>query len=327
MPLLETGKTDAASGDEAFDITVVIVNWNTKALLMECLSRVFGTLSGFAWEVFVVDNASEDGSAAAIRERWPGVRLLVNTKNLGYAAACNQALARMKGRYALLLNTDALLEEGAARCLFDFMEATPEAGMACGQLFHADGRRQNSIAAFPSWATLLANETALSLLFPKRFPGKRRTIKHPLQVDSCIGACMMVRKSAMDAAGLLDERYFFFFEETDWALSMHRAGWKVFFVPKAHVVHRQGQSVGPGAESRKLFYLARYAYFQKWHPRGRFPIYAVLFSRLLVNALLTGLGVALTLGMARNLRHRLNVYLQLIAWHFSGCPKPKSICR
>jgi GT2 family glycosyltransferase len=309
------------------DITVVIVNWNTKELLLECLSRIYETLDSPAYEVFVVDNASVDGSVAAVRKRYPGVNLIVNPKNFGYAAACNQALRQMKGRYALLLNTDALPEKGAVKHLFDFMEKTPSAGMACAQLLHSDGRCQNSVAPFPSWVMLLTNEGILRALFPSRFTGKRRAETDPVEVDSCIGACMIVRKSAMDAVGLLDERYFFFFEETDWALRMHGAGWKIFFVPKAEVIHRQGQSVGFGVESRKLFYRARYAYFQKWYPQGFLAIYAVVFFRLLVNAVLTALGVFLTLGLAGGLRRRLGVYLKLIAWHLTGCPKPISICR
>jgi len=311
----------------SIDITVVIVNWNTKGLVLECLSRVYETLDSPAYEVFVVDNASADGSVASVRKRYPGVNLIVNPRNFGYASACNQALRRMKGRYALLLNTDALPEKGAVKHLFDFMEKTASAGMTCAQLLHSDGRCQNSAAPFPSWVTLLTNEGIARALFPSRFTGKRHTETDPVEVDSCIGACMMVRKSAMDAVGLLDERYFFFFEETDWALRMHRAGWKIFFIPEAEVIHRQGQSVGSGAESRKLFYRARYAYFRKWHPRWFWIIYALVFLRLLVNAVLTALGVFLTLGLAGELRRRLGVYLKLIAWHLTGCPTPISICR
>jgi len=305
------------------DITVVIVNWNTRALLMECLAAVYGTLQDLRCEIFVVDNASTDGSAAAVAEQYPEVHLVINPRNVGYAAACNQALRRMQGRYALLLNTDALLSEGAVRRLFDFMEKTPRAAMACGQLLHSDGRPQNSVACFPSWKTLLTNEALLRLCFPNRLPDKGRSGTQPKEVDSCIGACMLVRKTAMDASGLLDERYFFFFEETDWALSMHRAGWKIYFVPEARVVHRQGQSVGSGAASRQLFYKARYLYFRKWYPHRIGWIYLLIVFRLFMNAALTALGVVLTLGQSGRLRHRLRMYFELIAWHFKGCPEPR----
>ncbi len=307
------------------DITVIIVNWNTKALLLECLAQVSRTLDGLAHEIFVVDNASKDGSGPAVRQHYPGVHLIANAQNRGYAAACNQALKRMNGRYALLLNTDALPRKGAIKHLVEFMEANPVAGMACGQLLYPDGSLQNSVAPFPSWVTLVTNEVLMRTLFPRRYPGKRRTSGGAVEVDSCIGACMIVRKAAMDAVGLLDERYFFFFEETDWALRMRRRGWKVFFVPQAEVIHRQGQSVGPGVESRKLFYRSRYAYFKKWYPRGVAMIYPLIFMRLMGNTLLTALGVALTLGLAPELRRRLGVYLNLVAWHLKGCPHPSSI--
>lgn len=306
---------------ETVDVTVIIVNWNTSALLVECLARVVATVRELSYEVFVVDNASTDDSVEKVRERFPEVHLIVNPRNEGYAAACNQALGQMKGRYALLLNTDALLMDGAVTALFDFMEETPTAGMACGQLRHPDGRPQNSVAPFPSWSTLLTSEAFMKVFFPSRFPGKGRMETHPVEVDSCIGACMMVRKTAMNRVGLFDERYFFFFEETDWALRMHRGGWKVFFVPAAQVIHSQGQSVGPGVASRKLFYRARYAYFGKWHPKSTGLVFVVIFLRLLINTLLTSLGVLLTLGLSGGLRRRLGVYLRLIAWHLAGCPE------
>lgn len=300
---------------KGLDISVVIVNWNTKALLLECLKSVFETIRDISFEVWLVDNASSDGSVQAVRNSYPSVLVLRNDRNLGFAAANNLAFKEMRGHYAVLLNTDTVLTEGATKKLHDFMESNSQAGLACGQLFNSDGSKQNSMANFPSLLSLLLNETILRILFPKRFPSKREEYRAPLEIDSCIGACMIARKKAMEEVGLLDERFFFFLEETDWALRMKRAGWKIYFVPEAHIYHHQGQSVGHGVSSRKIFYTSRYAYFRKWHPRSYPLFFAVIFLRLLVEACLSVLGVLVTLGLSREMRTKFVTYFKLILWH------------
>ncbi|OGQ86036.1 MAG: hypothetical protein A2512_04690 [Deltaproteobacteria bacterium RIFOXYD12_FULL_56_24] len=302
------------------DLSIVIVNWNTRELLLDCLASVYATVSGLCFEVFLVDNASSDGSVAAVRAEYPQVTVIQNEKNLGFAAANNKALRIMQGKYALLLNTDTVLTEGAIAKLFAYLENHAEAGMACGQLLNADGAKQNSIANFPSLLSLFCNETVLRLLWPRRFPSKRQEYRAPIEVESCIGACLMVRKAAMEAVGLLDERYFFFMEETDWALAMHRAGWASCFVPEARIYHLQGQSAGHNVRARIMFYRARYQYLRKWFPRS-WPIHGLmLVTRLFINVLLNGLGLILTLGLHVGIRGRLMLYLQLLAWHLRGCP-------
>jgi hypothetical protein len=169
---------------------------------------------------------------------------------------------------------------------------------------------------------LLSNETVLRILLPKKFPSKRHEYEAPLEVDSGIGACLMVRKKALDEVGFFDERYFFFFEETDLALRMKRSGWKVYFVPAARIYHAQGQSVGRTIRSRLIFYRSRYLYFAKWYPRA-FPLFrAAVFLRLLVEACFSSLGILVTLGLVPGLRKKCLLYFQLIFWHFKGCPDP-----
>lgn len=302
------------------DISIVIVNWNTRKLLLDCLASVYAMVREMRFEVFLVDNASSDGSVEAVREQYPQVNIIQNEKNLGFAAANNKALRIMQGKYALLLNTDTVLTEGALATLLRYMENHEEVGMACGQLLNADGSKQNSIANFPSLLGLLCNETVLRLLFPGRFPSKRQEYRAPIEVESCIGACLMVRKAAMDTVGLLDERYFFFMEETDWAFAMHRAGWKSCFVPDARIYHLQGQSAGHNVRARIMFYRARYQYFRKWFPQS-WPLHGLLIVvRLLINVLLNGIGLIMTLGLHGGIRGRLALYLQLLSWHLRGCP-------
>jgi GT2 family glycosyltransferase len=305
------------------DVSIIIVNWNTKKLLLECLSSVFKTINKLSFEIWLVDNASSDGSVEAVKQNYPDVKIIQNKKNLGFAAANNIALERMCGQYALLLNTDTILTNGAVENLFDFMEKNYDAGMACGQLLNQDGSKQNSIANFPGIHSLICNESLLQILFPKKFPGKRREYKKPVEVDSCIGACLMVRKKAMDEVGLLDKRYFFFFEETDWAYRMKQAGWKIYFVPSAGIFHIQGQTVGHSAGSRIMFYRSRYIYFKKWHPRSYPFVRLIIFVRLLINASLSLAGVVATLGMHAGIKKKLSVYSRLVLWHLAGCPEDR----
>lgn len=299
------------------DISIVIVNWNARSLLRNCLRSIAETVQDISYEVIVVDNASTDGSKDMIRKEFPFVRLIENDRNRGFGTANNQAFQVMEGCYALLLNSDTVLTEGAVQELYSFMKTHADAAMVCGQLLNADGSKQNSIAAFPNLVTLLANMSLLEYLFPVRYPSKRYEHHQPIEVESGVGACLMVRREAMNDTGLFDERYFFFFEETDWAFRMRKAGWKVFHVPTARIYHFQGQSIGHDAASRMAFYRTRYQFLRKWHSHPYFLICCMaIFLRLAVNCLFTMAGNIITLGLIRNLRERWVLYLRLLIWHF-----------
>jgi hypothetical protein len=306
------------------DISIIIVTWNTRDLLQSCLESIYKTIHDISYEIICVDNASRDGSVAMLQKKYPEVRLIQNEGNRGFGAANNQAMRIMTGRYALLLNSDTVLEENAVRELFTFMEAHSDAAMACGQLLNADGSKQNSVASFPNLLTLLTNTSLLEYLFPKRYPSKRYNHDQPIEVDSCIGACFVVRKKAIEDVGMLDERYFFFFEETDWAHQMRNAGWKIFHVPTAFIYHLQGQSIGRDIQSRIEFYRSRYQFFRKLKSRPYFIVVCiVIFLRLCINWLLTVAANIFSLGLNRELRHKLFVYSRLILWHLNFTPPSK----
>ncbi|MCX5854847.1 MAG: glycosyltransferase family 2 protein, partial [Deltaproteobacteria bacterium] len=186
------------------DISIIIVNWNTRDLLHACLESINKTISGISYEIIVVDNASQDSSVAMMQEKYPHVKVIQNTENRGFGAANNQAMRVMAGRYALLLNSDTVLTENAVYELFSFMENHPNAAMACGQLLNADGSKQNSIANFPTVLTLLTNTPLLECLLPKRYPSKRYHYRESIEIDSGIGACLLVRKKAIDEVGMFD---------------------------------------------------------------------------------------------------------------------------
>ncbi len=304
------------------DLSIIIVNWNTRELLKACLLSLYETLPEIDYEVIVVDNASRDGSASMVKDDFPRVLLIENQTNRGFAAANNQALTIMRGRYALLINSDTVLTENAVSLLFSFLEDHPEAAMCCGQLLNADGSKQHSIASFPSLLTLMTNISFLEYLWPQRYPSKRYEWKKPIETDSCIGACMLVRKRAIEAVGMLDERYFFFFEETDWAYRMRTSGWKIFHLPGAFIYHLQGQSIGRNIGSRKEFYRSRYQYFRKWHGYPYFLFTgAVIVTRLLINWLSVSAANVLLLGQKKSLRDKWVVYGKLLLWHLQGCPQ------
>jgi len=309
--------------DDRVDLSVIIVNWNTKDLLKNCLNSIYQTINNLLFEVIVVDNASSDGSVEMLESEFPSVIRIINRENKGFGAANNQAFSIMKGNYALLLNSDTVLSHGSVNKLWNFCNTNEKAGIVCGQLLNADGSKQNSVASFPSLLTLVTNTSILEFLFPRRFPSKRYKHTSPIEVDSAIGACMMIRKKALDETGFFDERYFFFFEETDLAYTMRLKNWKVYQVPDAFIYHLQGQSIGHNINSRIEFYRSRYQFLRKWHN----PIYcyltgSIIFLRLLANGVFNFIFVILTFGLNRKLRDKLIMYSRLICWHFQKRQQP-----
>jgi GT2 family glycosyltransferase len=301
---------------DKIDISVIIVNWNTKDLLRNCLNSVYQTVRDLYYEVIVVDNCSSDGSIDMLWDDFPSVVRIVNEENKGFGAANNQALAIMKGKYALLLNTDTVLTPEAVNKLWNYGEANDKAAIICGQLLNADGSKQNSVASFPTLLTLITNTSLLEYIFPRLYPSKRYEHLSPIEVDSAIGACMMIRKKALDEAGFFDERYFFFFEETDLAYSLRQYGWKIYQVPDACIYHFQGQSIGNNFKSRMEFYCSRNQFLRKWHSSiyCRLASYIILL-RLLINWVSNGIINVVTLGLLKKLRQKFVVYSKLILWH------------
>ena len=247
-----------------FYLSIIIVSWNAREYLLSCLKSIFEGGEAKGWEVIVVDNGSIDGSGIEVKNRFPYVHLIENEKNLGFAKATNQGLQRAVGKYVLLLNPDTRVKSGAIERLVSFMNASPKVGIAGVQLLNSDGSKQNSIANFPSLATELLNKSLLRWLFPKAFPGKKRDYPEPIEVDSVIGACVMVRREAIEQVGLLDEDYFLFLEETDWCYRMKQAGWKVNHVPDVKIDHFQGKSAAAEKKKARIEYFrSRYLFFKK----------------------------------------------------------------
>jgi GT2 family glycosyltransferase len=307
---------------EMIELSVIIANWNTKEYLVRCLRSVLEIEKRDSWEILVIDNGSGDGSGKEVKEVFPSVHLIRNEKNLGFAKAVNQGLEKASGRYVLLLNPDTLVKNGALNVFISFMDSHSEAGAAGAQLLNLDGSRQNSIANFPSLATELFNKSLLRRLFPRRFFGKEQHYSEPIEVDSVIGACMMVKREAFAQVGMLDEDYFLFLEETDWCYRMKKAGWKIYHVPQVEVYHFQGKSAEKIKKRAKVeYYRSRYHFFKKNRGRLQYVLLLIgLTGRLGVELLSMFILSSFTLFALRGLRRRLLIYAYLAWWHLRLCP-------
>jgi GT2 family glycosyltransferase len=303
-------------------LSIIIVNWNTKDYLLRCIESILQSGRKISWELIIVDNGSQDGSVEEVRERFTEINLIENSENMGFAKATDQGIKRSTGKYILLANPDTRVEDKAIERLLAFMDSHPETGVSGPQLLNGDGSKQNSIANFPSLATELLNKSLLKWLFPNKYPGKGRYYRDPIEVDSVIGACMMVRRTAIEQVGLLDEDYFLFLEETDWCYRMKRAGWKIYHVPQAEVYHYQGKSVERERKKAKLeYYRSRYLFFKK--NRGSIQWYIVfvgLMIKLLFEFILATVGCIVTLFTVEKWKRKFSTYAYLMWWHLRLCP-------
>ena len=294
---------------------------------MDCLNSIYKTVKDIDVEIYVVDNNSTDGSQVAVKNGFADVKLIENETNTGFGYANNQALRIMQGRFAVLLNSDAVLKENSVKRLLAFMTTTPRAGIAGVQLLNDDGSRQNSIDNFPSTETEIFNKSILRLFFPGKYPSKNMSYKDPIEVDSVIGACMMVRKEAIGDVGVFDEDYFIFLEETDWCFRMYKKGWKVYHVPDAEVFHLSGHSKKKNPwRSQIEYYISLYKFFRKNRTPASYLALRVLKPcKIFINLILNILGNLITLFQKEGLRNRLLKYYKLSVWHLLMCPDSMGI--
>lgn len=223
------------------DLSVVVVNRNTRELLAECLESIRALAAPVRVEVIVVDNGSTDGSVERVRDEFPEVRLIENPENTGYAFPNNQGIEASRGRYLLLLNSDTVLRPGALARLVEFMDTHPEAG-ACGPLLRfPDGRLQRSCYSIPSPRTLLSSLLTLDRRFPRSrvFGNEHMGFEHDHtgEVEALLGAALLVRREVLKEVGVLDEQLRIHYNDFDWCLRIREAGWKIYFVHDAEVIH------------------------------------------------------------------------------------------
>jgi GT2 family glycosyltransferase/tRNA A-37 threonylcarbamoyl transferase component Bud32 len=300
------------------NVSVIVVNFNGGDITPACLQSIPPGV-----ETIVVDNGSKDGSADAIAEKFPSVRLLRYGVNLGFARAVNQGVARSTGRYICLLNNDARLSPDTLSALAAVLDARPDVGITAPQLLHEDGRKQNSFDNFPSLATAFLNKSFLRLIAPERFPSKKQEFAEPREVESVIGACMMIRRELIERIGPLDEAYFLFLEETDWCLRARRAGSKVVFVPSSTVVHLQGKTRDKARIRGRIEYTRSYfTYFRKNRRASSLPLRLLFPLKNAIELVFQTLGLFLP-----NVRRRWIETAAVLGWQLCFCPRGWGLSR
>jgi len=256
------------------DLTIIIVNWNVKELLQNCLKSVYAQTKGTSFEIFVVDNASSDGSVETVEKEFPQVRLIKNRENVGFAKANNQAIRESKGRYLMLLNPDTIVVGDALDTMVLFMDKHRDTGAVGPRILNPDKTVQLTCGRYsPTLLTELWDFTKLSSVFPEsRIFGKSLMGFWPhndtREVELLSGACMMVRKETIEQTGLMDEHFFLFAEETDWCYRIRKNGWKIYLNADAEIVHLSQQSVKRSSINTALESCkSMYRFFMKHHGR------------------------------------------------------------
>ncbi|HVO43407.1 MAG TPA: glycosyltransferase family 2 protein [Aggregatilineales bacterium] len=277
------------------DLAVILVSWNTRDLILDALRSLSADLasSRLDAEIWVVDNASMDGSPDAIRAEFPMVKLLAQPDNLGFAGGNNLALRALGfhdsptpnpagPRAVFLLNSDTRVEPGAVRILHDALFSLPHAGLVGAQLAYEDGSFQHGAFRFPGLTQIVIDlyplpKRLLGRLYESRLNGRYprawSTRGDPFPVDFTLGATMLLRREAIEATGLFDEQFFMYCEEIDWAARIRQAGWAVYTVPGSHITHLAGRSTAQiRPQSLVNLWSSRYRLYRKHYAPPRFWI-------------------------------------------------------
>lgn len=241
------------------DLSIIILNYNTKDLLRDCLKSVQrAKKNGFSWQVAVVDNASSDDSVAMVKKEFPEIKLIASQKNLGFSAGNNLALSWAKGRYLLFLNPDTRVFSQTFSAMLKFMESHPQVGAATCRVELPNGQLDDAChRGFPTPWNALTFFTGLAKIFPQSrlfagytlgFLPKNKT--H--EIDAACGAFFIVRRKAGDEVGWWDEDYFWYGEDIDFCYRLKEKGWQIFFVPQTKIIHYKGAASGLKKQVKKV---------------------------------------------------------------------------
>ncbi len=260
-------------GVTAVDLSVVIVNHNHRPVIEKCIASLYSLPDGASFEVTLIDNTGTDGTAGWVAEHYPRVAIQRNAVRRGFAANANAGMrAPRRGRYTLLLNPDVICLPGLLDRLVEFMDGHPQAGIAAPQLFHEDGTRQPNCRRFPTPGMLALRALCVDEIWKTAAVRRYLMEDEPGagEVDWVTGALLLARREAVDTIGLLDERYFLYWEDMDWCYRMRQAGWGVFLVPEACAVHlhrREGVR-RPFSRASRAQFAGALRFFRKfgWNP-------------------------------------------------------------
>lgn len=231
------------------DLSIIIVSYNSKQFIQGCISSLFNSAPHLAWEIIVIDNASQDASADLVRKEFPEIKLISNLRNLGYAKACNLGIKEAKGRYFFILNPDTKLSAGSLEAMVRFMDENPRCGILGPKLLDGGGRAEFSCRAFPSYSAAFFNRySLLTRIFPhSKYANRYLKTNCPhdtiIEVDWVSGAAMLIRKECLNQAGNFDEGFFMYCEDVDLCKRAKDKGWQVLYYPSLELTHIIGGSI------------------------------------------------------------------------------------
>lgn len=239
-----------SSASYSKDLSVVIVCWNAKHYIELCLESLAAAPPRRSMEVLVVDNASTDGSVEMIEAKFPWVKLIKSSENLGFAKGNNVAIRQCQGRYVALVNPDVIVLPGCLDALADFLDENPEVGNVGPRVFNPDMSQQSTCRRFPTLWNNFCSAAALATTFTNSriFAGEHMWFfshDRTIPVDVIVGCFSMIRHKTFDEVGLLDESLFMYGDDVDWCRRCWKAGWKVFFYPGARAIHDRGKTTAP----------------------------------------------------------------------------------
>ncbi|OGF45664.1 MAG: hypothetical protein A2452_01415 [Candidatus Firestonebacteria bacterium RIFOXYC2_FULL_39_67] len=271
------------------DVSIIIVSWNVKEYLQKCIASVYRETVELSFEIFLVDNASKDGSVEMVRREFPEVKIIANSENQGFARANNRALEKCTGEYVLFLNPDTEIKENAIGKLMKFIKADPRAAAAAPKLIYEDGRLQLICMNFPSPFTDLMETFHLNVAFPRsRFFNYYEMGLWPhdstREVDQPAGACLMVKMEVLKKIGFYDERFFMYYDDVDLCYRIKKSGGRIFLVHDILVVHHgcKSSSQNPEGSSRWISE-SKIKFFRKHYGRtGSFLFGCNLVMRTII---------------------------------------------
>ncbi|MBU1037176.1 glycosyltransferase family 2 protein, partial [Patescibacteria group bacterium] len=269
------------------DLSIIIVSWNVSEYLKRCLKSIYQAAGENSQQVIVIDNNSSDKTKEMLEQEFPQVNLISNKKNLGFAKACNQGLAKAGGRYLLLLNPDTEIIDDALDEMVEFMNKNPEVGIAGCKLLNEDRTIQPSVRRFPSFLVQLGMMFKLHHLVRfKSYLAKDLNYNQIQEVEQLMGAFMIIRRDVFKEIGYFDDKYHLWFEEVDYCLRARKHGFKVVYTPAAQIIHYGGQSFKQTHSFKKQFYfsLSRLHYLRKHH---NFLTFIVIFLLTPISLFLT----------------------------------------
>lgn len=260
------------------DVSIIIVAWNVRKFVHDCLKSVYEHTQTVDFEVIYVDNASEDGSVGMVKEKFPDVRVIENDENKGFIKANNQGIEISTGRYVLLLNSDTILLNNAIAKTVKFVDDNPKAAVVGCKVLNPDQTLQRTCFMYPSLLNTFLGATYLYKVLPRsRFFGREHMtwcdFNEPMEVETVCGCYSLVRREAIKQVGLMDERYFVYGDDPDWCYRFKNNGWKIMFSPDGLIIHYGGQTTSQKARAFRLQLEGSKLIFMKLHAsKAAFPV-------------------------------------------------------